>query len=56
MSKPLSKDDAERLLTAYKILEEYSQHALPVVRFNCRKAKNELWQALFELDLIEGGE
>jgi hypothetical protein len=23
-----------------------------VVKFNCRKAKNELWQALFELDLL----
>jgi len=53
MSNPLSKDDAERLLTAYQILEEFSQHDLPVVRFNCRKAKNELWQALFELGLID---
>lgn len=53
MSKTLSKDDAERLLTAYKILEEFYQHDLPVIRFNCRKAKNELWQALFELGLID---
>jgi len=49
----LKKGDEKKLLFAYKILEEFSQHDLPVVRFNCRKAKNELWQALFELDLIE---
>jgi prephenate dehydratase len=48
----LSKKDEEKILSAYKILEEFSEHDLPVIRFNCRKAKNELWQALFELDLI----
>ena len=48
----LKKGDEKKLLFAYKILEEFSQHDLPVVRFNCRKAKNELWQALFELDLL----
>lgn len=48
----LSKEAEEKLLSAYKILEEFSEYKLPVVRFNCRKAKNELWQALFELDLI----
>ncbi len=49
----LSKQDEKRLLSAYKILEEFSEHDLPVVRFNCRKAKTELWQALFELDLTD---
>ena len=48
----LSKEDEEKLLAAYKILEEYSESPLPVLRFNCRKAKNELWLALFDLDLI----
>lgn len=48
----LDKEDEERLLTAYKILAEFSEHEIPVLRFNCRKAKNELWQALFELGLI----
>jgi len=46
------KKDEEKLLLAYKILCEFSEHDIPVIRFNCRKAKNELWQALFELDLI----
>ncbi len=49
-------EDGEKLLSAYKVLEEFSNHELPVVRFNCRKAKNELWQALFELDLLETGD
>lgn len=48
----LSKEDEEKLKSAYRILDEFSEHDFPVIRFNCRKAKNELWQALFELDLI----
>lgn len=48
----LSKKEEEKLLLAYKILDEFSGHEFPVIRFNCRKAKNELWQALFELDLF----
>jgi prephenate dehydratase len=47
----ITKEDEQKLLAAYKILEEYSESQIPVLRFNCRKAKNELWQALFELDL-----
>jgi prephenate dehydratase len=54
MSTPLSlsADEEKKLLSAFKVLEELSEHDFPVVRFNCRKAKNELWQALFELDLL----
>ena len=48
----ISQLDEEKLLAAYRILEEYSESDIPVLRFNCRKAKNELWQALFELDLL----
>lgn len=48
----LNKEDEEKLISAYKILDEFSEHDFPVIKFNCRKAKNELWQALFELDLI----
>jgi hypothetical protein len=47
-----TEEDEEKLLSAFRVLEELSEHAWPVVRFNCRKAKNELWQALFELDLL----
>ncbi|MFQ5849576.1 MAG: hypothetical protein ACE5JU_03190 [Candidatus Binatia bacterium] len=49
----LNRADEQELATAYKILQKLSEHDLPVVRFNCRKAKNELWQALFELDLLD---
>jgi hypothetical protein len=48
----LSADEEKKLLAAFKVIEELSEHAFPVVRFNCRKAKNELWQVLFELDLL----
>ncbi len=48
----LRKEEQRKLLLAYKILDEFSGHEFPVIRFNCRKAKNELWQALFELDLF----
>ena len=51
-SASLSADEEKKLLSAFKVLEELSEHDVPVVRFNCRKAKNELWQALFELDLL----
>lgn len=50
--KSLDQEEVKRLLSAYEVLTEFSEHDLPVVMFNCRKAKNELWQALFELDLI----
>ncbi len=54
MSKSISFDeeDEKRLRVAYEILDDFSRHEFPVIRFNCRKAKNELWQALFELDLL----
>lgn len=48
----INRADKEKLILAYKILQELSEHEFPVVRFNCRKAKNELWQALFELDFL----
>jgi prephenate dehydratase len=48
----LTPEEERKLLAAFKVLEEFSDHELPVVKFNCRKAKNELWQALFELDLL----
>jgi prephenate dehydratase len=51
-SAGLTQEDEKKLLAVFKILEELSEHDLPVVKFNCRKAKNELWQALFELDLL----
>jgi len=48
----LTREEERKLLSAYQVLDEFSEHALPVVKCNCRKAKNELWQALFELDLL----
>ena len=48
----LAQEEERKLLEAFHVLEELSEHELPVVKFNCRKAKNELWQALFELDLL----
>ena len=48
----LTPEEEKELLAAFRVLEEFSEHELPVVKFNCRKAKNELWQALFELDLL----
>jgi hypothetical protein len=50
--KNLTQEEEATLLSAYGVLEELSEHEFPVVSFNCRKAKNELWQALFELDLL----
>jgi hypothetical protein len=51
----LTQEQEKKLLSAYLILQEFSEHEWPVVKFNCRKAKNELWQALFELDLLPAG-
>ncbi len=48
----LTPEEERKLLAVFQVLEEFSEHELPVVKFNCRKAKNELWQALFELDLL----
>jgi hypothetical protein len=54
MPAALTPDEERKLLAAFQLLEELSEHEVPVVKFNCRKAKNELWQALFELDLLPG--
>lgn len=48
----VSAEEEQKLLSAYKLLDELAAHDVPVVSYNCRKAKNELWQALFELDLL----
>lgn len=48
----VSAEEERKLLAAYRVLDELAAHDVPVVSYNCRKAKNELWQALFELDLI----
>ena len=48
----VSAEEEKKLLFAYKLLNELAAHDVPAVSYNCRKAKNELWQALFELDLI----
>jgi hypothetical protein len=48
----LTPEEEKKLIAAFQALEELSEHELPVVKFNCRKAMNELWQALFELDLL----
>ena len=48
----VSDEEEKKLLSAYKLLDELAAHDVPVVSYNCRKAKNELWQALFELDLL----
>jgi prephenate dehydratase len=52
----LTPEEEKKLLAAFRALEELSEHELPVVKFNCRKAKNEIWQALFELDLLPATE
>ncbi len=52
----INEEDKGKLVSAYKILHALSEHELPVVKFNCKKAKNELWQALFELDLLGGSD
>ena len=52
MPAGLTPEEERKLLAAFQVLVEFSEHELPVVKFNCRKAKNELWQALFELDLL----
>jgi len=58
MATPASvtPEEEKKLLAAFRVLEELSEHELPVVKFNCRKAKNELWQALFEMDLLPATE
>ncbi|HXG52768.1 MAG TPA: hypothetical protein VNN77_15330 [candidate division Zixibacteria bacterium] len=50
----VDRTDRERLLEAYRALEALAEHPLPVVRFNCRRARNELWQVLFDLDMTDG--
>jgi prephenate dehydratase len=52
----LTPEEERKLVAAFEVLKEFSDHELPVVKFNCRKAKNELWQALFELDLLPARE
>jgi hypothetical protein len=46
----LTPEEVEKLLATFRVLEELSEHELPVVSSIAAKPRTN-WQALFELDL-----
>jgi len=47
----MSRDEEERLLAIWKLLKELAKSEYPAVRAGCEKARNEIWQVIFELGL-----
>ena len=52
----LSREEEEKLLAVWKLLKELSNSEYPAIRAGSRKARGEIWQVLFELDLKMGDE
>jgi hypothetical protein len=52
----LSRQEEEKLLALWKQLKDFEKSGYPAVRAGCEKARNEMWQVLFELGLIVGDE
>jgi hypothetical protein len=47
----LSREEEKTLLTVWKLLKELSKSEYPAIRAGSQKARNEIWQVLFELGL-----
>jgi hypothetical protein len=52
----LSPEDEEKLLAVWKLLKELAKSEYPAIRAGSQKARNEIWQVLFELGLRMGDE
>jgi hypothetical protein len=52
----LSPEDEEKLLAVWKLLKELAKSEYPAIRAGSQKARNEIWQVLFELGLRVGDE
>jgi len=47
----MSREEEERLIAAWKLLKDLAQSEYPAVQAGCEKARNEIWQVIFELGL-----
>lgn len=47
----LSPEDEEKLLAVWKLLKELAKSEYPAMRAGSQKARNEIWQVIFELGL-----
>ena len=47
----LSRDEEERLIAVWKLLKDLAQSEYPAVQAGCERARNEIWQVIFELGL-----
>jgi hypothetical protein len=52
----LSREEEEKLIAVWKLLKDLAQSEYPAVQAGCEKARSEIWQVLFELDLKIGDE
>ena len=47
----ITRQDEEKLFTIWKLLKDLQQSEYPAVRAGCERARNEIWQVIFELGL-----
>ncbi len=47
----ISREAEDRLLTIWKLLEDLEKSEYPAIRAGCGRARNEIWQVIFELGL-----
>jgi hypothetical protein len=47
----LSQEEEARLLAVWKLLKELAKSEYPAIQAGAEKARNEIWQVIFELGL-----
>ena len=47
----MSRDEEEKLLAVWKLLKDVAKSEYPAVRAGVQRARNEIWQVIFELGL-----
>lgn len=47
----ISREEEQRLITIWELLKDFEKSEYPAIRAGCGRARNEIWQVLFELGL-----
>lgn len=47
----ISGKEEEALLTVWKLLKDLKESGYPAIRAGCARAREEIWQVIFELGL-----
>lgn len=48
----ISRKEEEALLTVWKLLKDLKESRYPAIRAGCERAREEIWQVIFDLGLM----